>query len=87
MMVEVIGNMYGFTWEYDPPADGQWGAVQENGMMSGLIGQAGITKKKAQSLKLHKESLLLSLWCDRLGSVWCHGDARQMVSGRQSSLL
>ena len=46
MMVEVIGNMYGFTWEYDPPADGQWGAVQENGMMSGLIGQAGITKKK-----------------------------------------
>ena len=41
MMVEVIGEMYGFNWIYDPPADGEWGAFQESGKMSGLIGQAG----------------------------------------------
>ena len=41
MMVEVIGEKYGFSWVYDPPADGEWGAVQESGNMSGLIGQAG----------------------------------------------
>ena len=41
MMVEVIGAKYGFAWVYDPPQDGEWGAVQESGNMSGLIGQAG----------------------------------------------
>ena len=41
MMVEELGAKYEFSWVYDPPADGEWGAKQEDGNMSGLIGQAG----------------------------------------------
>ena len=50
MMVEVIGQKYGFSWVYDPPEDGEWGAVQASGNMSGLIGQAGSFYKMLSGL-------------------------------------
>ena len=41
-MVTLLGARAGFTVEYRPPEDGQWGALQENtGRMSGLVGQVG----------------------------------------------
>ena len=41
-MVTLLGARAGFTVEYRPPEDGQWGALQEDtGRMSGLVGQVG----------------------------------------------
>ena len=39
-MVEVLASKHNFTWGYFPPADGLWGALEDSGNMSGLIGQA-----------------------------------------------
>ena len=37
-MVEVLAAKHNFTWGYFPPADGLWGALEDSGNMSGLIG-------------------------------------------------
>ena len=42
LMVEEMAAKYKFSWEYYSPADGEWGARQETGEMSGLIGLAGL---------------------------------------------
>ena len=34
-MVEVMADIHNFTWVYDPPADGLWGALEDSGNMSG----------------------------------------------------
>ena len=49
MMVEELGAKYGFSWVYQPPQDGEWGARQEDGNMSGLIGQAGTNNSNDRS--------------------------------------
>ena len=38
-MVELLASRHNFSIVYDPPADGLWGALEESGSMSGLIGQ------------------------------------------------
>ena len=73
MMVEVLGDLYGFTWSYDPPSDGEWGAVQESGNMSGLIGQAGAVC--CPHGLMCPDYLFPSLWFCGLGDVWRHGDS------------
>ena len=83
MMVEVIGEMYSFNWIYDPPADGEWGAFQESGMMSGLIGQAGC-KKLIFKLYL---TCIISLRYSGLGHVWRDGNQGQVARGRQSCFI
>ena len=42
MMVEEMAAKYKFSWEFHSPADGEWGARQDTGEMSGLIGLAGL---------------------------------------------
>ena len=37
-MVELLAARHNFSIVYDPPADGLWGALEESGSMSGLIG-------------------------------------------------
>ena len=50
-MVELLAARHNFSIVYDPPADGLWGALEESGSMSGLIGRV--------SCKWSKNSLMI----------------------------
>ena len=50
-MVQLLASRHNFSIVYDPPADGLWGALEESGSMSGLIGRV--------SCKWSKNSLMI----------------------------